>query len=289
VWQQVERLASLCRLFVPLYRQVTVTSMKPGFPPPTSQANLAASRLAEADVLAAWDYYMAHYNEGRPIVLIGHSQGAFIIIRLLQQRMDGEPAQRQLVSAIVPGAFVLVPRGKQVGGTFKTIPPCRADTQTGCVIAFNTKRADRPLPADMKPQFPGQEPVRTNPAALGGGAGMLKPYLSTVGETIIPDFTVAQAAWTRDGRAIPTPFVTTPGLYSAECRSDEHGTFLAVSTRLRWNDSRTGNLTGDWMIDGAPEPTMGLHLIDLNLTAGNLLDVLRRQIATLDARSSPTR
>ena len=289
VREQAERMTSVCRLFAPIYRQVTVASMKPGFLKPTDIEDRAASEMAEGDVLAAWDDYMAHDNHGRPVVLIGHSQGSFMVIALIKKRLDGYPVKRQLVSAIIPGVFVLVPKGKTVGGTFRTIPPCRANSQIGCVIAFNTVRAERPLPPDMRPQFGDMEQVCTNPASLSGGAGTLKPYLSTTGETIIPDFTAPQPRWMTDRIDIETPFVITPHLYVAECRTDEHGALLAVTTQLGRSDRRTGALTGDWTVDGKVEPTMGLHLIDLNLTAGNLIDVLRLQIATMPRRRTNVR
>jgi hypothetical protein len=284
VRQQVERFSSVCRLFTPVYRQFTVTGMKSGFPRPTADVRAAAGRVAQADVIAAWDHYLANDNAGRPVILIGHSQGSAMLIRLIQQRIDGQPVQRRLVSAILPGSFVLVPKGKDVGGTFQTIPPCRSDQQTGCVIVFNTVRIDRPVPADQVIRHEGQESLCTNPAALGGGVGVLKPYLSTSGETIIPDFTAPQPPWTREPSRIDAPFVMPPGLYSAECKDDEHGVYLAISTNLRPDDRRTGALTGDWM--ARAEATMGLHLIDLNLTAGNLVDVLRAQIAAMAGASA---
>lgn len=284
VRQQVERFSSVCRLFTPVYRQFTVTGMKPGFPRPTADARAAAGRVAQADVIAAWDHYVAHDNGGRPVILIGHSQGSAMLIRLIQQRIDGQPVQGRLVSAILPGSSVLVPKGKDVGGTFRTIPPCRSDQQTGCVIVFNALRVERPIPVDKVIHHEGQQALCTNPAALAGGMGVLKPYLSTSGETIIPDFTAPQPPWTRDPLRIDAPFVTTPGLYSAECKDDEHGVYLAISTNLRPGDRRTGALTGDWMARETAEPTMGLHLIDLNLTAGNLVDVLRAQVAAMARR-----
>jgi hypothetical protein len=204
-------------------------------------------------------------------------------IRLVQARLDSAGARPRLVSVIAPGAFVLVPTGRQVGATFQTIPPCRSARQTGCVIAFNTVRREATLPAAMKPVFPGRSQVCANPAALAGGGGWLKPYLSTAGETIIPDFTAPQPPWLQSGAPIETPFVSLPRLYSAACRTDEHGAMLVVSTRRRPHDQRTGAMTGDWMAGGLAEPTMGLHLIDLNLVAGNLLDVLRQQIESLQA------
>ena len=278
VRQQVSRLSSVCRLFVPLYRQITYTSMKPGFQRPGPDAQAAAERLGDQDLLAAWDAYMRTDNGGRPFVLIGHSQGAIRLIQLIQKRIDGQPAQRQLLSAILPGAFVLTPQGKTTGGTFKAIAPCRDDKQIGCFIAFNALRAETVLPEDVKADFPDQDLVCTNPAALGGGRGVLQPYLSTTGETIIPDLTAKQLPWTQAALVIPTPFVMPMGLYSAECRVDEHGAFLVVSTELQPHDRRTGAMVGDWMVGDTPLAVMGLHLIDLNLVAGNLGEVIGAQL-----------
>lgn len=281
VRQQAERFTSICRLFAPFYRQITVTSMLPGFPKPTEAQYKAASDLANRDILAAWDEYMSNDNHGRPFILIGHSQGASLVIQLLKERIDGRPTARNLVSAVIPGIGVVVPKGKSVGGTFRNIPPCRAETQTGCVIAFNTVRADRALPPEMKAPSDGTEMVCTNPASLPGGSGFLKPYLSSAGETIIPALTSAQHAWTTTNTAIPSPFVALPGLYTAECREDQHGALLAIKLHKSPGDRRTGAITGDWVMNGRIEPTMGLHLIDLNLTAGNLVDVLRAQIGAM--------
>lgn len=278
VRQQVSRLSSVCRLFVPLYRQVTYTSMRPGFKRPGPDAQAAAERLGDEDLLAAWDTYMRVENRGRPFVLIGHSQGAMRLTQLIQQRIDGQSAQRQLLSAILPGTFVLTRHGRNTGGTFQAIPPCRDEGQTGCFIAFNALRAETVLPEDVKPDFPGEELVCTNPAALAGGSGRLLPYLSTTGETIIPDLTAKQPPWTHAASIIPTPFVMPIGLYSAECRVDEHGAFLVVTTELQPNDRRTGAMVGDWMVGDAPLAVMGLHLIDLNLVAGNLVEVIQAQL-----------
>jgi len=277
VIQQAERFTSVCRLFVPLYRQVTVTSMQRRVSQKPSRAEaVEAARRAQADVLAAWDHYMAHDNHGRGVILIGHSQGAGILISVIRQRIDGSAAQSLLVSAVLPGAAVFVPKGRETGGTFKGIAPCRGDSQTGCVISFNMVRAERPIPPDAMLRSPGATQVCTNPAALGGGPGRLKPYLSAKGETIIPELSAAQPPWTKTPVGLPTPFVTTPDLYSAECGGD--GAYLAVSVVAKPGDLRTGALTGDWLrADGTPEPTMGLHLIDLNLAAGNLVDILGRQ------------
>jgi hypothetical protein len=149
------------------------------------------------------------------------------------------------------------------------------------VISFNAVRAERPIPDAAIRRMPGVKQVCTNPAALAGGPGRLKPYLSSTGETIIPELSGPQPPWTKTPRRLRTPFVTTPDLYTAECAGD--GAYLSVSVDSSPADRRTGALTGDWLVDGKPEPTMGLHLIDLNLAAGNLVDILQRQAAAYEA------
>jgi hypothetical protein len=274
VMQQVERLTSVCRLFAPLYRQVTVTSMLVRDAHPKSRKEaIEAARLAQADVLAAWDDYMTRDNGGRGVILVGHSQGAGILIELIRRRIDGTAAQGQLVSALLPGAGIMVPQGQETGGTFKSIPPCRSEAQVGCVISFNMVRTERPIPAGMIQHPKSWKQVCTNPAALAGGAGWLKPYLSSTGETIIPDVSGPQPSWSKLPLNLRTPFLTVPGLYEATCGGD--GAYVAVSAIRGAGDVRTGALTGDWLHDGAPEPTMGLHLIDLNLAVGNLEDIVR--------------
>ena len=65
----------------------------------------------------------AHYNDGRGIVFIGHSQGASILIALLKRVVDAKPAvRRRLVSALLLGENVTVPKGRAVGGDFEHIP-----------------------------------------------------------------------------------------------------------------------------------------------------------------------
>ena len=84
-----------------MYRQITE-------PRPRRRPSLHASpSLAYGDVLAAWRDYLAHYNHGRGVVLIGHSQGAYVLKHLVTTVIDRSAAQRRLlVSAILLGGQV---------------------------------------------------------------------------------------------------------------------------------------------------------------------------------------
>jgi hypothetical protein len=279
VRQQVLRLTSVCRLYVPFYRQFTVGGMEAHLHPSRATVEAGKTRV-DADIAAAWDHYLTHDNHGRGVVLIGHSQGAGVLQGLIRRRIEGQPAQARIVSAILPGSFLTAPKGQEVGGTFRALPACRRLGQTGCVIVFNSYRSD--VLIDPKDRFPvkaGEQALCVNPAALAGGPGVLKPYLSTKGETIIPDFTGAQPPWTTSPTTTPltAPFVTLPGFYTAECKSDEHGTYLAIVPHPQPGDRRAHALVGDWMQGGARNVTMGLHLIDLNLVMGNLVELIQRQ------------
>ena len=283
VRQQFARFASVCRLFAPLYRQITVTAMTAGAKGVTLPGTAEAGAIAQGDVDEAWRTYLNKYNEGRGVILIGHSQGAAMLTSLIQRQIDGQPAQQRLIAAVLAGGWVMAPKGKDVGGTFKTIPACRSSQQTGCVITFGTYFQDRPVPLAKVLRFGEREPICTNPAALAGGPAAIHPVLSTNGETIVPELSGEQAPWLTDINAISTPFLTLPGRYLAECRNDANGVWLAIS-KTKAGESLP-EPPGEWLVDGSPEPTMGLHLIDLNLTMNDLIAVAGAQIAAFeDAR-----
>ncbi len=83
--------------------------------------------------------YLAKYNDGRGFELIGHSQGSAMLEPLIKEVIETNPTLRkQLVGAIMLGGKVIVPEGKKLGGTFKTIPACSAAGQTGCVVAYSS-------------------------------------------------------------------------------------------------------------------------------------------------------
>jgi hypothetical protein len=139
--QQFARFGSVCRTYAPLYRQVTLAGLRRAIAGGGGGASLSRGPQYD-DVRDAWRYYLEHDNRGRGVVLIGHSQGSFILTELIRQEIDGKPAQSRLVSAVLLGATLSVPSGKDVGGSFQHIPLCRTPAQTGALLP--TCRSVRP-------------------------------------------------------------------------------------------------------------------------------------------------
>jgi len=271
VRRQFARFASVCRLYAPMYRSTTVAQMLNQVPPGDRE-------LAYGDVLAAWRFYLAHDNGGRGVVLIGHSQGSYILRRLIAEEIDGKDSQKLIVSAYLIGGDVIVPQGKDVGGSFKSFPLCRSSSQTGCIVTYASFRVSSPPPDNSffgKSPGPGLAVACTNPAALGGGKAVLKPYFDTRFD--LRPGEPPQLPWTTPEKPITTPFVATPGLISAECVTDAHGTYLAISLNVAPSDARAHDIKGDVQPNGKVLGEYGLHLIDINLTMGNLVDLVRKQ------------
>lgn len=271
---QFARFASKCRLFAPLYRQMTIAQLRKAL----AGEGTGDQALAYGDIVDAWNYYLQHDNHGRGVVLVGHSQGSGELKRLLQQEFDGKPLAKQLVSAILAGTHVFVPKGREIGGTFKAIPLCRKTAQIGCVIVYNSFRATSPPAADALTERiddPQLVDACVNPAKLAGGSGELKPYFAAHER----GFGNTQPAlpWVKDGPDVTTPFVTVPGMLSAECASNANATYLAISVHPDPSGKRADDFRGDVFTHGQVRPRWGLHVIDVELAMGNLLDIVDAQ------------
>ena len=121
-----------------------------------------------------------------------------------------------------------------------------------------------------------------NPAAPGGGEATLHSYWNSGVNTVTGD-SPAPPPWVSGGPAVTTPFVSTPGFVSAQCVSDEHGTYLSV-TAHPGPGPRTNLITGDVINAGAVQKDWGLHLIDANLAMGDLVDLVGAESATYLAK-----
>lgn len=251
---QAARYTRHCRLFAPLYRQVTLGALN------TGGITDEARNMGYLDVVAAFNRYLTEYNQGRGFVLIGHSQGSGVLRRLLADEIDGNEALRKrFIAAHLLGTSFAVPEGKDVGGALQNIPVCRANDQFGCVVAYATFRANSPPPSNSRfGKVADGRAACANPAALGGGKGVLTPYF----------FTDSQAAFSRgQGERIATSFITMPDFLEAECVDRGEFTYLALTVLSDPSDPRADDISGDITAD------WGLHMVDVHIAMGTLVEL----------------
>ena len=209
-FQQAARLSTSCRMFAPTYRSVTLAGLfNPAMPGDRTQAWLTPFE----DIKDAWNHYLANDNQGRGVILLAHSQGTGQLVRLLKEVIDPSEEQRSiLISAIMLGGAVAVPEGEDIGAAMQNIPLCRTNEQTGCIITYASFRDTAPPPANAyfgkpggmgQPSPEGEMAGCTNPAALGGGSGVLKSAFVTA------DWAFSDPAL---AASITTPFMGFPDL-----------------------------------------------------------------------------
>jgi len=258
---QAGRLASHCSLFAPIYRQLTAAGLS---------AVLAAHGTPDwtgpyTDVRAAWRWYMAHENNGRGVILIGHSQGTILLQRLLQEQIDGQPDQKKLVAAFLAGDPALpVEKHATLGGIFKHIPLCSDSNEVGCVYVWSSYLADDNSSNRVFGHNPPGAMVAgcVNPAKPEGGAGELKAYFHKPSSASVSD----------------PPWIVAEGQLSAECVADAQGNVLRITVLpTKFAAQITDELRKG--ADGDPGG-WGLHALDLDLTQGNVLDRVAQEAAT---------
>src|SRR5258708_8743185 len=173
--QQAGRLSSRCRVFAPIYRQVTNYGLNHGGSETTGPGDPPMD-----DVQGAWAYYLQHDNQGRGVVIVGHSQGTILLQRLIAGSIDGTATQALLVSAFLAGdPSLAVPPGGVVGGTFTHIPTCSSAAQTGCVYVWGSYLAGDtsapPIFGDARSD--GFASACVNPAAPAGASAVPEFFL----------------------------------------------------------------------------------------------------------------
>lgn len=121
---------ALARIYAPRYRQVTLSLYQQD-----EETQQAPNNHAYADVLTAFNYYVKHYNDGRPFFLVGHSQGTNHAQRLLSEAIQGTPLAKQLIAAYLPGQPIPLSVFRD---DLTDMPPCTRPAQIGCVAIWET-------------------------------------------------------------------------------------------------------------------------------------------------------
>lgn len=260
---QVARFSQLCRVYAPVYRQITLAALD--HPGRIRQANALE---AYNDVLRAFHDYLAHYNDGRGIVFIGHSQGAAILDRLLAREVDRVPAlRRRLVVALLMG-------GNVTSRDFAYIPACTSTARPGCIVAYSSFTL-RPSDHSLFGRITSDAGVRllshplsrgrilcVNPAAPGGGTSLLHPAF--------PSFVLSFLGGKGLPQSVSTAWVSFPRRYKARCDRSGDASWLQVAP-VRPGITPT--------LARFEDPAIGLHILDVNIALDDLVRLARDEVA----------
>jgi hypothetical protein len=273
---QAQRFSTRCRIFAPLYRQVTAAGVSTA----SQTHDTKGYDTAYSDVREAWLDYLRHDNGGRGVVLVGHSQGSRMLRALIRREIDPNAAvRRRLVSAVIPGANATT-------DDFGHIPACAREAQTGCVLSWSTFNETPPdnsrfgrtdtdpvggalgLPAGS-----GRTVICTDPAKLAGHSRLS----SLVPTAPFAPGVIAALLVKLYGGPPPTadpPWLQPSDHYTGRCETSNGANVLMIAP--------VGNAR---MLNPSPDDTWGVHLVDLNLAMGDVLDVVGAQTrAYLGAR-----
>ncbi len=270
---QASRFSQYCKVYAPMYPQLTLRGI---FSPKTTPQD---EQTAYQGVLIAWKDYMNKYNKGRGVVLIGHSQGAFMLEQLLRNYIQKNKSEMtRIVSAIILGGDVEVPKPgvRDAAGTLTKIAPCRSSRQIGCVIAYSS--FNYPPPQDSKfGRVPGDtsqnsnsklQILCTNPGDLGSSKVAALSY-----------YGLASATGLSGGKKIKasTRWVSYPGLFTGQCENKDGAQWLQIDEKFAHSQVEPS------LVDSVG-PSWGLHLLDVNIAYGNLVNIVGDESAAYQAR-----
>jgi pimeloyl-ACP methyl ester carboxylesterase len=271
---QAAHYRGLCRVFAPLYRQmslITYTEYWPNF------EDTEYFKKAYDDIVDAFEYYMSHENRGRDFVLIGHSQGSHILTKLLEDKFDDDEALReQLVSAVLTGPTnrLQVLPGEVVGGSFANIPLCTTANETGCVIAFDAN------PAGVDDTFydvstifsPPSARACVNPASFEGGPATLAAF-------VYPRSSPGMGQFFPEG--VDTEWVRYPNIYMSWCSDDIRQTYVLL-VDLASDYAGEAPITPQEIQDAyaAQGSNRNLHGVETYIASTDLLSIVEQQIAS---------
>lgn len=260
VVQQARMFSSVCKVYAPMYRQVTYSGNQAVYNPDVETAYQSAK--------SAFEDYLANYNDGRGFIILGHSQGSAHSIRLIDEMIDNDAnLRKRFVGAITPGGNVYVPIDKTVGGMYDHVPACTDLDQYGCMVAYSMY-TDNPGPTGAfsrldfgywiypqdRPDDSQYEVMCVNPAELDGSGGTLLPLANLDYLNGVP----AQES--------ATPWISAPDYYKAECKRQDGAHWLNVS-KINLPGETRPNL-GALVASGT-----NWHVPEVNLAEGDLINI----------------
>jgi len=256
---QAAQLARSCRVFAPVYRQVTLGGLGSG-------GFAEGGAIAYGDVVDAWKTYVSQWNEGRGVIVVGHSQGAGHLRQLVADEIDDVAEVRdRLVAAYLFGGTVEVPEGETVGGSFDEVPACTEAEQVGCVVTWSSYPDTAP-PGDNaifgRAGEPDQRALCVDAVALLG-----RDHANPVAPINAP-----LVGGIEGTEGIETPFVALPGAVDVACDATDTHDYLSVSLADPADERPL-----DGLVEQRLGPAWGLHLVDMTVALDDLVELAARQ------------
>ena len=260
---QAARFGEACAIWAPLYRQVTIGTYLQSHE--EEEKKLA---IAYSDIDRAFREYLASSDPARKIVLVGHSQGAEMVLRIIERFFDDDPALRaRLLLALPIGGDVDVVSGTNFG-TSKSVPPCTQPLQTGCLVAYRTYAASEKVEPSRWAPPKAHETVCVDPRALD------HPDSHVLAGAIFP----TSRGFVSMREEVTTPFVSYPAYYEAHCQRGADGfAYLAVSEPAKDARAHPFDLNDRRFRWGH----LGLHVLDMQLPQRDLVDLVTRRASLL--------
>jgi pimeloyl-ACP methyl ester carboxylesterase len=251
-----------CHIYAPHYREAQLQSFMPeNFEPGTQ-----ALDLAYQDVEAAFDYYLQHFNKGRPFIVVGHSQGTTHALRLIEEKIDKTPLYRQLVVAYVVGYWL--PKDKFSRG-FEQVTPCIGAGQTGCIVSYDTYGQDGQLDATVPHWY------KTGWESSQLKDGSIKPTLCV--NPLSWTNTLDKVSEKAHLGAMPVEFKRTPlNMLLANNPGFIFQVLPALTSELTWAQCKEdGRLeimqqTDNVFSNHLDQPNKSYHILDFSLFYGNI-------------------
>lgn len=126
-------------IFAPLYRQFTLPGVY-GLVAGGNGYEVMCSKIKGSivydDCVRALDYFFEHYNNGRPFILAGHSQGSNVLLEILSVYMKDHPKEySRMIAAYAVGIGVT----QEYLDANPHLKFAEGATDTGVVLSWNSE------------------------------------------------------------------------------------------------------------------------------------------------------
>lgn len=180
-------------IYAPYYRQADAAY---ALSLPLPEHNALIAGIPTLDAVAAFDYYIQHFNNGRPFILAGHSQGSNVLMNLLTGYLNDHPeVYQRMVAAYVIG----YPVTAQTIADHPHLKFAEGEDDTGVIISYNTQAPD--VMPGVNPVLSGLTGLVINPitwtrsetlATTDEGLGSIMPNPSTLTFEPVPQYADAR-------------------------------------------------------------------------------------------------